>query len=152
MSVLHEKRGGFGLLHLLLLLGLLAVAAGVAIPAWFDGSGRTLANATRLLADDLRDAQNRAAFNGRDTHVEFREDGDGYRVVNRNGEPEPAPIGKGPFQRIYSFDGIFRGIQVESVDLGGDRTLVYDRSGFASEAGTITLSFRGDTLTLRQYQ
>ena len=148
MIVPSRKTSGFTLLELLLVLIALAIVASLAIPAWFDGSGRTLENATRLLSHDLREAQNRAAFQGREMRVVFHEDGDGYRVLNAGGGAEPAPLGKGPFERNYSFDGIFRGIKIERTDLGGDRTLVYDTSGFVDQGGEIVVSFGGESRTL----
>ena len=148
MIVPTRKTSGFTLLSLLLVLMALAVVASLAIPAWFDGSGRTLENAARLLAQDLREAQNRAAFDGREMRVEFREDGDGYRILDGQDRPEPAPLGKGPFARKYSFDGIFRGVKVAQTELGDDRILDYDSCGFATEGGRIVLTFRDQTLTL----
>ena len=70
------------------------------------------------------------------------------KVFRIRKDGEEAPIGNGPFRRTYSFDGIFRGVRVQAVELGGDRTLVYDESGFAAEAGSVTLGFRGETLTV----
>ena len=148
MTLSPKKTSGFTLLELLMVLIVLAIVASLAIPAWFDKSGRTLENATRLLAHDLREAQNRSIFDGRVVQVEFREDGDGYRVLDESGIAEPAPLGQGLFERKYSFDGIFRGVQIERVELGGDRKLLFDQNGYTDGPGVVVVEFRGDTLTL----
>lgn len=149
MIVPARKTAGFTLVELLVVLVVLALVASLAIPSWFDGSGRTLANATRLLAHDLREAQNRAAFFGQGTRVVFRADGDGYSIENDQGEPEEAPLGGGDYERTYSFDGIFRGVIIDRIDLGGDRTIAYDGCGRADTDGVLLVSFRDNSLLLR---
>ncbi|MFT5052452.1 MAG: prepilin-type N-terminal cleavage/methylation domain-containing protein [Chlamydiales bacterium] len=144
-----RKMTGFTLVELLLVLVVLALVASLAIPSWFDGTGRTLANATRLLAHDLREAQNRAAFYGRGTRMVFRSDGDGYWIENDQGGPEAAPLGGGEYQRTYSFDGIFRGVQIKRVDLGGDRMVTFDKHGIADADGMLLVTFGDDSLLVR---
>jgi len=148
MIVSPRKNAGFTLLELLLVLVVLALVASLAIPRWFDGSGRTLANATRLLAHDLREAQNRAAFEGRGTRLVFRADGDGYWIENDLGKPEEAPLGGGEYQRTYSFDGVFRGVRIDRVEVGWDRMIAFDRHGLADEDGVVLVTFEGESLLL----
>ncbi len=49
---------------MLIVLAAMAVVAGLAIPAYFGKHGITLDNGARLLARDLRVAQNMASFEG----------------------------------------------------------------------------------------
>lgn len=145
---------GINLLEVFLGLVLLGIGASLAIPAWFGRSEVTLDNAARLLATDLRKAQNRAAFRRLGTQVEFAESGVAYRVMDETGLPAPAPIGDGPFERVYERDAVFRGVRVAEVDFDGGRVLRYDRRGAAQSGGRIVLEFgdsdRQVTLSVRK--
>lgn len=150
MDDTHDKPGrGYSLIHLVLILVALSGSASLLVPGWFERHGVTLDNAATLLASDLRDTQNRAAFEHRPLRVTFREDGDGYAVTDSFGGPISAPVGGGPFGRQYSRDGVFRGVTCESVRLGPDRSLEYGPRGLVVHGGEIVLAFRGETRTVR---
>lgn len=138
-----RHRLGFSLLHLVLLLATLTVLASVAIPTWFSRVDVTLTNAARLLAKDLRDVQDRAAFQHRALRVEFSHTGDGYVVVDLHGRPIEAPVGDGEFRRRYSRDAVFRGVRLESVEVGPNRALRFGPQGLALDGGSVVLSFEG---------
>jgi len=148
-SASHPHRSGFTILELLIALAVIVVVATVAIPAWFGRVDVTLNNAIKLLAQDLRDAQDRAAYGRREVVVDFSENGDGYVVQDLEGKPLPAPIGGGPFVRVYSRDAVFRGVTVDSVELGSDGVVRFDDRGFAMNEGSITLAYKSGTRRLR---
>ncbi len=139
------RRGGFTLLELLLVLLLISFVAAAVIPAYFSRSDVTLENAAVLLAKDLRAAQNRSAFMGEATVVEFLPDGDGYRVLTKEGRPVDNPRNELPFERRYSIDGVFRGVVIREVHLEHGRRLEYDDRGEPKQAGRIVLTFGNDT-------
>lgn len=143
------RRGGFTLLHLVLLLGILTVAAAVAIPQFFAREIVTLENGAVLLARDLRAAQNRAAFSHETLFFRFFEDGDGYEVVTKSGKPILDPRTGRLFVRRYSTDGVFEGLRIDSVEAGDDRTLVLTASGEISDELRVSLSFKGSQRLLR---
>lgn len=68
------RHSGFTLIELLLTLALLGLLAGLALPAMgrFVDAGR-LRNATQSLAQELREARNRALLFHRDIHFTFAE-------------------------------------------------------------------------------
>ena len=114
-SASHPHRSGFTILELLIALAVIVVVATIAIPAWFGRVDVTLNNAIKLLAQDLRDAQDRAAYGRREVVVDFSDDGDGYVVQDLEGKPLPAPeitlIWPHPFRPwesvlLYSFYGV----------------------------------------------
>lgn len=140
---------GYSLIHLVLILVALSGIATLAIPGWFERGEVTLDNAAKLLASDLRDAQNRAAFEHRPLRVTFWEGGDGYEVTDLLGGAISAPVGSGPFERHYSRDGVFRGVTCETVRLGPERSLEYGPRGLTLHSGEIVLAFRGKTRTVR---
>lgn len=129
----------------MLILFVIALMAAAGVVTWFGRSSVTLDNAARLLAEDLRTVQNRAAFRGAPFEVHFRPDG--YQVRDSEGQPAKAPIGKGAYVRTYSENAIFRGVVVERSEFPNS-TLVYDHRGFA-HGGTIVLGFEGESVTLR---
>ena len=133
----------------MLTLALIAAVAAFAIPTYFESGGVTLENAAVLLARDLRAAQNRSAYLAEPSRFVFPEEGEGYYVTDLRDEIVKNPRTNQLFRRRYPEDGVFRGVHVEEVQLGPERSLVYDERGFASEGGFVVLAFRGRTLTIR---
>ncbi len=145
----REPARGYSLIHLILIMVALSGTASLLVPGWFEREGITLDNAATLLASDLRDAQNRAAFEHRPLRVTFREDGDGYEVTDSFGSPISPPVGDRPFERRYSRDGVFRGVSCAAVRLGPGRSLEYGPRGLTVRGGEVVLAFRGETRTVR---
>lgn len=127
------------------LLVIISVIASVAIPAWFGQPQVTLDSAARLLAQDLREVQNRAAYHFRELEIRFAENGDGYACFDSDGEPLRAPVGKANYLRKYSHDAVFRGVEVTEVAVGDDRTVRFDPRGMLESGGHIELSYGGET-------
>jgi prepilin-type N-terminal cleavage/methylation domain-containing protein len=138
------RRSGFTILELLVTLLVVSVVAAVTIPAFFRQPVVTLENAAVLLARDFRAAQNRSAYLAVECRFQFTDDGQGYRVTGSDGDVVENPATALPFTRRYSEDGVFDGVEVVAVECGGDRTLVYDILGRATESIRVTLAFEGD--------
>ena len=138
------RRHGFTIIELLLLLTVFAFLAAASVRAYFLQPEVTLENAATLLAHDLRAAQNRSAYLGVPCRFAFFEDGDGYEVTDENGEVVRNPRTQNAFERRYSYDGVFDGVYIESVDAGGDRALVYDARGEPIGRLTVELAFGPD--------
>jgi len=119
----------------------ISLVAAVVIPAFFRDANVTLENASVLLARDLRAAQNRSAYMGEPSTFVFRADGDGYEVRDPDGELILNPRTGHEFVRRYSIDGVFRGVRIEQVEAGGDRTIEFDDLGLALESARVTLTF-----------
>lgn len=138
----RSPRAGFSLLHMILLLVVMTLIASAAIPAFFGRSEVILTNAVELFARDVRDAQDRAAFQHRAVRVVFDEDGDGYTIVDGNGHALEAPVGEGDFLRKYSIDAVFRGVRIEALEIR-DRELRYTPRGIAEYGGKLRMTFDG---------
>jgi len=136
------RRGGVGLLPILVTLALVALIAGLAIPLWFGRHEVTLDNAALLLARDLRAIQNRAAFLGRGARVVF--DAHGWQGTDSAGAPLARFGGTESFRRRLDADGVFEGVTLQAIRFGEDRALEFGPRGEALEGGSIELHFRGE--------
>ena len=142
-------RAGVSLLSMLLALACMAIVAGFAIPAFFGLHGVTLDNAARLLARDLRVAQNMAGFDGQPCTFEFLDEGRGWRVIGADGNVLTRPDQKGPFERDFTVDGVFEGVRLQHIDFDGHHWLRFDKAGRALPGGTLQVTFDGEMRVLR---
>ena len=145
MSSRAASRRGFTVLELLVTVVLLSLVAATSVRCYFAQANVTLENAAILLAYDLRAVQHRSTYTGETSHLRFSEEGDSYHVEDSTGKMVMNPQTSDPFERIYSKDGVFRGVRITKVDAGGDRTLDYDTHGWPVEDLEVTLSYNGST-------
>lgn len=143
------KPRAFALLHFASFLAVCTLAAAVAIPAWFSKGDVTLERAGVLLARDLRAVQNHAVISGQPIHIEFLPAGDGYQALDADKQPVILYSDGVPLARRYNADGVFDGVRVHSVTLGGDAPITYDPNGFALTGAEITLSQGAARVTVR---
>ncbi|MCA8981299.1 MAG: type II secretion system protein [Planctomycetes bacterium] len=132
------------MLELLVVLGLIAVVASLAIPAYYARPAVTLDNAAKLLARDLRAAQNRAASRHLAVQFRFLANGDGYEALDETGRHLADPGGGGDFVRSYSRDAVFEGVKLTCLDLAEGEAVLFDAQGFAQRGGRFLLSYRGE--------
>lgn len=138
----------FTLLELLIVLVLITVIAAVATWAYFARPEVTLDNAIRILARDLRIAQNRAVLLRHPVSIVFAEDGDGYRIVDRT---ERQAVEHPDFERIdrrYSRDAIFEGVKILPVGLAAKGEILFPCDGREPPPGRIMVSYKDETRTL----
>lgn len=144
---LTEKRRGFTILELLIILALLTITASVGIPAYFARPAVTLDSAARLLAADLREVQNRAALYQLPLCVELSEEG--YQGIQANGEALHSPYTDGPFVREYGADAVFEGVRILRVSSPQGNRVTFSPKGLAATTASIVLGFGEETRTVR---
>ena len=151
MRTIHaraDERSAFTLLELLIVLVLITVIAAISTWAYFSRPEVTLDNAIRILARDLRIAQNRAILLRRPVSIVFAEDGDGYRLVDRTEHPAADHPDFERIERRYSRDAIFEGVRILPVGLAAKGELVFPCDGREPPPGRIMVSYRDETRTL----
>lgn len=144
----ESLRRGFTILELLLVLALASLTATAAIPAYFSRSEVTLDNATRLLVDDLRQAQIRAVYRNAPVEVCFEVDGDGYSILDRAGGDDEYPAQSSEVFRRYSQDAVFEGVRFSAIQLEPGRSLLFAADGTTLTGGRLTLDYGGDARTV----
>lgn len=140
---------GFTLLHVVTSLIVMALVAVVGIPVYFGRPKITLERAAVLLANDLRLAQNRAAYLGTPVQVVFDDEADGYWFADLEGEHLEDPVGDEAIRRIYPGDAVFEGVTLDLVELTRGSAVYYDARGRCQSGGSITLGYRGQTRVVR---
>lgn len=137
-----RARRGVSLLWILVALCGVALAAIVAIPAYFSDHEVTLDAACRLLARDLASLRTRAALYKVGARMEF--DPDGWRAFDAAGQPVEALGESEPIQRRFSSDGVFEGVQIRDLALGAEPAIEFDARGMVREGGELVLFFGAD--------
>ncbi|MCB9914027.1 MAG: GspH/FimT family protein [Planctomycetes bacterium] len=143
-----RSRAGFSLLELAVALALITVASVLAIPAYYAQPSVTLDNASRLLARDLRYAQNEAALRGQGTQVHFDLFGQGYALECGEACPLPNPVGGGDLVRMYPRDAIFEGVHITRIEGPPQSVVSYDRHGLAEHEAHIELRYEDEVRVL----
>jgi len=143
----RSDRAGISLLAILISLCGVAIAALVAIPAFFGRSDVTLDNAAHLLRKDVRSTQNRAGYLRTEAALHFTEHG--WRASLPSGEPLAGPLDVDEIDRDLTGDGVFEGVLVTRMDFGDDHALTFDARGIPVEGGEVELSFRSHKRIVR---
>ena len=143
-----KPRSTVSLLHLILVLSTISILSCAAILRWFGRPDITLDSAVSLLADDLRYVQAKAVLENTNLQVVFFEDGGGYEVLNAKGQSIPGPIGSHSYLRRYDADAVFAGVEIGTLDLDGERRILYTPSGSVPSQGTIFVLFESEQRSL----
>lgn len=143
-----RPRHGFTILELLIALALVALTATVAISAFFSRTEVTLDSAARLLAEDLRAAQGRAALLRREVVFRFAPDGSGYESFDHDRRPRTHASDSEGTLRIFGRDAVFEGVRVSDVRLGGLDHVLFERDGAVAVGGQVTIAYHGETRTV----
>ncbi len=143
MGMNSHGRSAFTLTELVLTLALITVLASIALPTYFGRPEVTLENAAVLMAKDLRQAQNRAAYLGQAVDFVIERDGSGYSIS------DPIAADGKHMKRDYSHDAVFEGVRIVNVNLGPSMAFHFSQRGIALGGGSVTLAYAGESRVLR---
>lgn len=149
-------RSGFTLVELLIVIVLLAIAAGLALPMLGDSKQLQLREAARLLAADIEFARNESIAHGGDTRLmKFDTNNNLYWIAPASTPDTPITdvVRQEPF--LVAF-GAGRAsslslVTIQSISLGGDDELGFDAYGSPDQSTTarVTLAAGAATLIVR---
>ena len=128
-------------------LAVVALLAGLVIPAYFGRHTVTLDNAAILLARDVRTVQNRAAHLGLPTVLRF--DANGWRAYDVLGKPLTRFESSERIERRLDADAVFEGVQLESLDFGPGTEVRFDATGRPDRDGSLEIAYLGERRRLR---
>jgi len=137
-----RRAGGFTIVELVAVLGLVTLISTVAIRSWFGRSEVTLQNAAELLASDLRGMQTRATIRRTPVEVVFHKDGGGYHAHDLGHSEDQRDV------RRYPIDAVFEDVHIGSVRVEQGGALVFDAIGRPASSATITLVSGGFARTV----
>jgi len=152
----NRWRPGFTLVELLIVIVLLGIVGGLALPMLGDSKQLQLREAARLLAADIEFTQNESIAHGDDPRmIKFDTANNQYWIAPASApdtpitdivlqEPYLVSLGSGRAAGV----GL---VTIQSIDLSGDDELRFDAYGSPDQTGpaTITLSAGTSTLTIQ---
>ena len=134
----RSNSSGFTLAELIVVVVILAVAAGMVVPYAISTSDLSVVSAARILAADLEYAQNLAITTQQSVIVSFDVANETYSLSNASGVLDH-PINKRPY--VVSFPSLrgFEGVNVVSAGYGGQAEVTFDVVGSPDDGGTTVL-------------
>jgi type II secretory pathway pseudopilin PulG len=155
-----RRRGAFTLVEALIVMLILGIVFGLAVPMMGDSRMLSLREAARLLAADFEFAQNESISHGDDLRlVKFDTSTNTYWVAAATAADTPLtdPASRGQLLTVYGGNRApgLTGVTIQSVSLGGDAVLKFGAFGSPDQAtdATVTLAIQAaggtQTLTVR---
>jgi len=135
---------GYTLVEVLILIGILGLAAALVVPTMLAPGTLGVQSATRIIVADLIFAQNDAMARQAPRQVVFNPTDDSYRLTDNAGATLDASWKGGDTQNYvidFQNDARFQGVEIISASFGGDQTIAFDDVGAPDTGGTIELRF-----------
>lgn len=129
---------GFTLAEILVVVGVVAVIAALAVPYFGSMDGTQAVSAARTLASDLEYAQNVAITVQEPVTVTFSDSGETYTLSNASG-PLIHPITKAAYTEDFRARDGLSDVDLVSASFGGASSVTFDSLGTPDSAGTVTL-------------
>ena len=141
-------KSGFSLIETVMVIVIVGILAGLAIPRFDSFFNIKLDGAVKKLVLDIRYIQQLAVARHENYAITFNTGNNtyrGYRVLDNS------PV-KDPFTQAYldpwinfNTDAQYSGITIFSADFGGLSTVIFDWQGAPSSAGSVELRCRGNS-------
>ena len=150
-------RPAFTLIELMIVMIVIGIAFGLALPMMGDTQELRLRQAARMLAADIEFAQNESIAHPDDRRiVKFDTVDHGYRITSVNASPADTPIddpvSHQPFLVTYGTGRAetLTDVTIQAFSLGGDDSVQFNAYGVPDQAtdATITLACGPSTLTV----
>jgi prepilin-type N-terminal cleavage/methylation domain-containing protein len=142
-TICHRSNQGFSLLELVLVLGIIAIFAAIAVPRYGAATSRYRADlAARRIVQDLALAQATAKAKGAAQTVRIRQGADQVVLYDTAAlDPHMSTY------RTYFSDSPYKADITSSV-FNGDNYIIYDGWGLPDSGGTAVLEVGSETRTI----
>jgi Tfp pilus assembly protein FimT len=159
-SAISHLRSAFTLVELLILVAVVGIVFGLALPMLGDAQTLRLREAARMLAADFEFAQSESVAHGDDPRlVKFDTAGNRYWVAASSAPDTPVtdPSNQQPLLTVFGSGRASgtAGVTLDDVSLGGDSVLLFDAYGGPDQAADATVRLAvqaaggAQTLTVR---
>ena len=145
---LRALSSGFTLIEIVLVVVIMAIVAGLAIPMMTSATSSQISSAANIIAADLEYAKSMAIGRQKVYYVVFDESSESYHLEDTNGTIDH-PVKKG-FKYIMDFSSDSRvgEVEIASADFGGSNTVAFDYLGSPDNGGTIVLQAGDRSMTI----
>jgi len=148
-----RKQGGFTLVEILVVVLILAIAAGVVIPQVIDSSDMQAISAARMIATDLQYAQNLAITTQKPVRMVFNPGAESYQLVyydhttNQSTAVEH-PINKGSYTVSFGSLQGFGKLDLVSAAFTSNAYVEFNSIGAPDNAGQVVVQAGSQSCTI----
>jgi prepilin-type N-terminal cleavage/methylation domain-containing protein len=141
--------GGFSLIEIMIVVGILLIAALMVVPMMSSADGVQLRSAANIVAADLEYAKSIAITRGENFKVVFEPFTEMYRIEDTMGNVVSHPVKKG-FDYVMDFANEERlnRVTIDSVNFNSTNEVEFDCLGSPNQGGTVTLGANGEAITV----
>jgi type II secretory pathway pseudopilin PulG len=141
--------GGFSLIEILIVVGILMIAAVMVVPMMSSADSVQLRSAANMLAADLEYAKSIAITRGENFKVVFEPFTEIYRIEDTIGNVVSHPVKKG-FDYVMDFtnEGRLNRVRIDSVNFNATNEVEFDCLGSPNQGGTVVLEANGEVITV----
>ena len=133
-----EQTAGFTLVEIIVVVLILALAAGLAIPYAVGASSFQAVSGARIVASDLQYAQNTAITDQSSVTVTFQLSQETYTLSNASG-PLIHPITKDAYTVNFGSTEGLSELDIVSASFAGNPSVTFDEMGAPDNPGSVTL-------------
>lgn len=140
-----QRARAYTLIEVIIVIAILGLVSAIVVPQMLSAGTMGVQAATRIIVADLIFAQNDAMARQTSRRVVFDAVNDSYKLTDNAGVTLDASWLSGQVQNyMVSFrdDDRFQGVDILSVNFGGDGTITFDDMGAPDTGGTIELEYK----------
>lgn len=146
---MHSKEHGFTIIELIMVIVIIGILAGLAIPRFESFYAIKLDGATKKAVSDIRYIQHLALAGHTNARIVFNAVGNSY--VGQEEVPEDSgnwqnakdPFTRGDLNVQFNSDAQYRGIDIQNPSFGGSATLRFNWLGEPVSGGSVDFVYKG---------